>query len=300
MSDIEGVVPVLLTPITSSGGVDKDGLTQLVEYLNTKKVGGFWVLGTGGEDMSLSYQQRLEVAETVVAANQGKAPLILGASFFSMQESMNFLDDTKHLEIYAYHAMPYHPLLSLDRIEWWYRQLADKASKPIWLYTSANWARFIPPEFVFKLKAHPNIGGVKYSTSNAVYAERVIEMADSSFQVLTAVVRTFYTSLCLGVKAGTTVEACPFIDPIIEIYQRFKDGDLSGSLEMQRRLNRMLEQIPVSPGKDNFLRVAEGKYILGKKGICEEYMSGYYRALTDGEKEQIDQVLLNNPWAVRE
>jgi hypothetical protein len=59
----------------------------------------------------------------------------------------------------------------------------------------------------------------------------------------------------------------------------------------------MLDQMPNGPSKDNFLRVAEGKYILGKRGICKEYMSGYYRTLTDEEKRQIDQVLIEHPWA---
>ena len=58
----------------------------------------------------------------------------------------------------------------------------------------------------------------------------------------------------------------------------------------------MLEQMPEGPSKDNFLKVAEGKYILKKKGICEEYMTGYYRTLLDSEKARIDEVLRENQW----
>ena len=298
MRKLSGVVPVLITPFKSNGDVDTEALSRLVTYLNTKDVGGFWVLGTGAEDMNLTYQQRLKVAETVVEANEGKTPLVVGAGFFAMQDTLNFMKDTAHLEFDAYHAMPYHPLLSLERIEWWYKKLADTATKPLWMYTSANWCRFIPPEFVEKMKDYKNIAGVKYSTSNAVHTEKVIGMQSDDFQVLTAVVRTFYASLSLGVAGGTTVEACPFIDPIVDIYKKFVDGDKDASLQAQRKLNRMLEKMPKTPGQDNFLKVAEGKYILSKKGICEEYMSGYYRELVDDEKEQIDLVLKENAWAV--
>jgi len=293
MRKIVGIVPVLLTPMTESGNIDKIGLTRLVHYLSQKGVGGFWVLGTGAEDMSLTYQQRLCVAKIVSEANDGKVPIIMGAGFFSMQESLDFMDDTKDLKIDAYHAMPYHPLLSLERIKWWYEKLADKASKPLWMYTSANWARFISPEFVKSMKDYPNIGGVKYSTSNTAHTEKVIALSDNNFQVLTAVVKTLYVNLCLGVKGATTVEACPFISPILDIYTKFTSGDLSGSLLAQRKLNRMLDKMPPEPGRDNFLRVAEGKYILSKKGICQEYMSGYYRTLTKSEKNKIDEILLD-------
>jgi len=293
---LEGVVPVLLTPFTSDGEVDESALTRLVDYLNGKNIGGFWVLGTGAEDMDLTFEQRLQVVETVVKANAGKVPLVVGAGFFAMRDSINFIKETSHLDFDAYHVMPYHPLLSLDRIEWMYKELADFAQKPLWMYTSANWCRFIPPNFVERMKNYPNIAGVKYSTSNAVHTEKVIGMADDNFQVLTAVVRTFYASLCLGVIGGTTVEACPFIDPIVSLYEKFTSGDKAGALVVQRKLNRMLELMPQKPGVDNFLRVAEGKYILSKKGICEEFMSGYYRELFPDEKSEIDKLLEENSW----
>jgi len=296
MRKLEGVIPVLLTPLTKDEEIDIPALVKLVEYLIQKNIGGFWVLGTGAEDMNLTYQQRLQVVETVVATNKGRVPLIVGAGFFAMRDTINFMKDTAHLHFDAYHVMPYHPLLSLDRIEWLYKNLADQAQKPVWMYTSANWCRFIPPEFVEKMKGYPNIAGIKFSTSNAAHTEKVISMADNDFQVLTAVVRTFYASLCLGVKGGTTVEACPFIDPIVDIYEKFTAGNTEGALDAQRRLNRMLEQIPQKPGEDNFLRVAEGKYILSKSGICDEYMTGYYRELSAEEKEKIDAVLISNSW----
>ena len=296
MRKIEGVVPVLLTPLTEGGEIDQQALGRLVEYLSSKNIGGFWVLGTGAEDMNLTYQQRLTVVRTVVDANAGKTPLVVGAGFFAMQDTINFMDDTAHLDFDAYHYMPYHPLLSLDRIEWLYKKLADHAKKPLWMYTSANWCRFIPPDFIEQMKGYPNIAGIKFSTSNAVHTEKVIGLADDSFQVLTAVVKTFFASLCLGVKGGTTVEACPFAEPIIDLYEKFKSGDRDGALKQQRKLNRLFEQMPQAPGNDNFLRVAEGKYILSKKGICDEYMSGYYRELMLDEKKDIDRVLEENEW----
>lgn len=296
MRKLKGVVPVLLSPLTRDGEVDEPALARLVEYLNTKKIGGFWVLGTGAEDMNLTYKQRLRVVETVVNANAGKTPIVVGAGFFAMRDSMDFMDDTAHLDFDSYHVMPYHTLLSLDRIKWLYKNLADHAQKPLWMYTSANWCRFIPPDFVESIKGYPNIAGIKFSTSNAVHTEKVIGLADDNFQVLTAVVRTFYVSLCLGVKGGTTVEACSFVNPIVDLYEMFVSGDREGALSIQRKLNRMLEQMPQEPGKDNFLKVAEGKYILSKKGICDEFMSGYYRELTDDEKKAIDAVLASNPW----
>lgn len=292
MRELTGLIPVLITPMTKNNEVDVDALIRVFNHLSNKKVGGFWVLGTGSEDMSLSYEQRLLVAKTISETNSGRHPLIVGCSFFSMYESLRFLSDTRDYNIDAYHAMPYHNLLSLKQIEWWYKELANKAEKPLWLYTSANWAKFIPPSTVEKLRSHPNIVGVKYSTSNAVHAEQVIRLADhQNFQVITAVVRTLFSSLSLGVKAATTVEACAFFNRIIPIYDNFMNGHYDQALSAQRELNAFLDKMPKTPGEDNFLKVAESKYILSNLGLCDEFMSGYYRTLTNEEKSQIDNLV---------
>lgn len=296
---LNGVVPVLLTPMTNKHCVDVPSLEKLCELLLTKPIGGLWVLGTGAEDMSLSYSQRLVVAETVAKVNNGRVPLVVGCSFFSMTESLSFLDDTQHLNIDAYHAMPYHPLLSLERLKSWYENIALNAAFPLWMYTSANWARYIPPEFVKELSTNEKIVGVKYSTSNAVHMEQVAALANSEFQVLSAVVKTFYSNLCLGVKGGTTVEACAFINPIVDIYEAFQSNNLSLALSYQNKLNRFFEQMPVAPGADNFLRVAESKYILSRQGICSETMSGYYRELYTDEKQLICRLLDEHDWMIK-
>jgi len=294
MRELKGVIPVLLTPFTNNGDVDVESLSKLVEHLNNKDIGGFWVLGTGSEDMNLTFEQRLVVAQIVCGTNAGRVPIILGTSFFSMRETLDFMEATSHLEFDAYHFMPYHPLLSLDRIEWMYKKIADHSKKPLWMYTSANWARFIPPSFIEKMKDYPNIAGVKFSTSNAAHTEKVISMADDKFQVITAVVRTFYANLCLGVKAATTVEACPFADEIIRIYADFQQGNMQESLEHQQKLNRMLEDMPTSLADDNFFRVAEGKYILSLRGLCLPLMSSYYRDVNPQEKDSIKNTLIKH------
>jgi dihydrodipicolinate synthase/N-acetylneuraminate lyase len=127
-----------------------------------------------------------------------------------------------------------------------------------------------------------------------VHAEKVISLADDKFQVLTAVVKTLYACLSLGVLGATTVEACCFPKPIIQIYEKFTEGDKEGALKLQAKLNRFLEQYPKGASIDNYLRTAEVKYLISKKGICQEYMTGYYRELTCSEKNQIDHFLCDN------
>jgi len=241
--------------------------------------------------MNLSYQKRLQVAQIITEANHGRLPLILGAGFFALEDMLNFIDETKDLEFDAYHVMPYHPLLSLERLDWMYRHLADHAPKPLWMYTSANWVRPVTPGWVEKLKDHPNIAGVKFSTQKTVEMIKVIGMADENFQVITAVAGQFYTVLAMGVAGSTTSLASPLPDALLTIYDLFQGGRHDEAMAAQRKLIKFLDAMPKGVKADNFLAAAEEKYILSKMGICKEYVSGYYRMLTDDEKRQIDRAL---------
>jgi len=288
---ITGPVPVLHTPVTADGAVDEAGLERLVDYLGQKPIGGLWVLGTGGEDMNLTYAERLTVAKRVVAANRGRVPLVMGAGFFCMEDSLTFMRDIADLDVAAIHVMPYHPLFSLDRLEWFYKKLADECPQPLWMYTSANWCRHVPPEFVTRMKGYPNIAGIKYSTSNAVHVGKVAALADENFNVLSAVVSTFYVSLCLGVDGGTSSVGGPLPEVMIELYQHHAAGRHEEALRVQRKLNAFLNAWPKGPSQDNFLKAAEEKYLLHLRGVCGPYTTSYYRSCNVEEQRTLRRIM---------
>ena len=288
---VRGIVPVVDTPLTKEENIDVSGLKRLIEFLNTKKIGGLWVLGTGSEDMNLPFAKRLEVAQAACEANAGKTPLILGAGFFALEDIFNFIAETKELEFDASHVMPYNPKLSLDRVDWFYRHIADRCSKPLWMYTSGNWSRPVTAEFVANLKPHPNIAGFKFSNQDTVAITKVARMADEQFQVITAVASQLHACLCMGAKGHTSSLSCCLPEPMIEIYELFLQGKIDESLAAQHRLNDFLTELSQNTKTDNFLWAADEKYILKLRGICEEYVTSYYREINEKEKIKVQELL---------
>lgn len=284
MRMLTGVIPVLITPLNRDKSVDTSALKALCEYYEEQKVSGMWVLGTGGEDMCLSFDQRVTVTHTVSETLSNRVAKIVGCSFFSPVESLAFIEEVSELDFDAYHAMPYHPKVSLRQILDWYKFLADHCAKPLWAYTSGNWAQRMSPDFIAEVKKISNIGGVKFSSSNTVDVQGTIELQDDNFQVITAVVKTLYSSLCLGVKAATTVEAAVFLPQIKEIFDLYTAGRSDEAYKAQKYLNNVLLTYPSPAAKDNFLRVSELKYFLSLQGMVQEYVTDYYREMDDDEK----------------
>ena len=288
---VRGIVPVVSTPFTSNEHIDTEGLKRLIEFLIDKNIAALWVLGTGSEDMNLNFEKRVQVAQTACESNSGKKPLILGAGFFAMDDIMAFIRETAELEFDAYHVMPYHPLLSLERLDWFYRHIADHCPKPLWMYTSGNWSRSITPQFVGNLKSHPNIAGIKCSTKDLVAMTEVLGFADSNFQVITAIASQLYSCLCIGSKAHTSSFGSCLPEILIKIYELFKNCEFNEAKQEQFILNSFLKEFSASAKKDNFLMAAEEKYILSLRGICQNYTSSYYRELSENEKKIVKKAL---------
>ena len=208
--------------------------------------------------------------------------------FLFPKESFEFIEKTSGFKISAYHAMPYHQKVSLNQIFSWYEALANLSPLPFWCYTSGNWAQRMSPEFIKSLKMNNNIVGVKYSSSNIIDIQGAIELEDENFQVITAVVKSLFTCLSLGVKAATSVEANLFLNPIMEIFKSFHSGNIKEAYTKQKFLNNVLLQYPSPAAKDNFLRVAEIKYIMKLRGHCEDHLTNFYRHLNHSERNELD------------
>jgi 4-hydroxy-tetrahydrodipicolinate synthase len=288
---LKGVIPVVQSPVHEDGSVDREACARLIQYLTKTGVGGFWVLGTGSEDMNLSFEKRLAVARAMTEANAGKLPLVLGAGFFCMDDIFAFIDATRGLEFDAYHVMPYHPVMGLDGVEKFYRDIADYAPKPLWMYTSGNWCRYFPPEFVGRLKPHPNIAGIKFSSSRTTDQINVIGMAEPDFQVITAVATQFIMVLSVGVAASTTSLAGALPEPLLEIYNLYKSGKQKEAIAAQHKFNAFQKRLPKRAKEWNFLTGAHEKYILSLRGICKPCMTSYYTELNEEEQAQMRAAL---------
>ena len=47
--------------------------------------------------MNLTFKKRLQLAKILCKSNDGKLPLILGAGFFCLEDTYEFIDATKNL-----------------------------------------------------------------------------------------------------------------------------------------------------------------------------------------------------------
>ena len=88
MQGLTGSVVALVTPFNEDGSIDFGSLERLVDFHLESGTDGILVLGTTGESSTMTDEEDLEVAKTVIDRVAGRIPVIGGAGSNSTAESL--------------------------------------------------------------------------------------------------------------------------------------------------------------------------------------------------------------------
>ena len=73
-----GVMPAMVTPFNKDESINEDNLRNLVNHLIDQGVTGLVPVGTTGEFVNMTFEERLKVIEVVVDEANGRVPVIAG------------------------------------------------------------------------------------------------------------------------------------------------------------------------------------------------------------------------------
>src|SRR5438270_9848801 len=191
---LSGIFPPITTPFYPDGKIYYKKLKANVERYSKTPVAGIVVLGSTGEAILLSDEERrdvLNIARNVTAPNK---VLIAGTGIESAAETLKLTEhaaqlgyDVALVRTPHYYKKQMHPANMLA----FYRTVADRSPLPVMIYNFPQATGYdIPAELVMELASHPNLIGIKES-SGAV--EKVRKMVEGTRQIKrsAAVTETF-------------------------------------------------------------------------------------------------------------
>ena len=73
-NNLKGTGVAIVTPFNKKGNVDTAALARLVKHLHTGKVEYIVVMGTTGESVTLTTDEKQEVIDTVIRSNGNRLP----------------------------------------------------------------------------------------------------------------------------------------------------------------------------------------------------------------------------------
>ncbi len=291
VTQIKGVVPIVLTPLKQNGDIDIKSCESLVEYLVESDAAALYILGSASEQFLLNHIQRVDMIFAVSEANKGRVPIIAGCSSMAPRNVFDLFKEVKTANIHGFHYIPEDLKIGDTQLIYMLNTYADVSSFPIYLYHNIKRGKALSFDVVASLKSHPNILGIKVGGYNHDEMKQFLTLDDDSFQVMGAGGSQFYTWLELGARAVTASAACCFPDMFNDLYTAFNQRDKKNAEKIQRRWNSFHADIP-NTAPDNGEYAAEEKYILKRLGIIQHDFCHFpYRKLDREEKRQIDHAM---------
>ncbi|MEU8045578.1 dihydrodipicolinate synthase family protein [Micromonospora echinofusca] len=243
---IAGVVPPVVTPLTEEGTVDVHSLERLVERLLAAGVDGIFALGSSGETVFLTDNQRDQVLETVVKTVGGAVPVIAGCIEPTTRRVLDRADAAARLGADGLVATaPFYALVGPHEIERHFRSLASSVELPLFAYDIPVCVHTkLSTDLLTRLAADGVVAGVKDSSGDDVaFRQLVLRIAerapDTGFSLLTGHEVVVDAMMLAG--ASGSVPGLGNVDPAgyVRLHRACVGGDWDTARREQDRLTRL-------------------------------------------------------------
>jgi 4-hydroxy-2-oxoglutarate aldolase len=287
---LRGAFPPIPTPFDRQGNVALQALVENLERWNQHDLAGYVVLGSNGEAVYLSDDEKRMVWEAARGAIPSDKLLIAGTGAESTRQTIALTRIAAQAGADAALVVTphyYNPLMTPDSLLPHYRAVADDSPIPILIYNVPKFTNVsLDAATIARAAEHPNIVGEKDTSGNVLLLAETVLLAGPDFQVLAGSAGFLLASLAVGAVGGVMALANIAPEQAIDIYRKFKAGRWEGAADLQRRM------IPVN----NAVTARYG--IAGLKAALD--MLGYYGGpvrsplldLTDQDRDALRGILV--------
>lgn len=239
------------TPFTD-GDVDTAAIQSNVRKWMAAGLGGIVAVGTNGEAALLEDDE----ADAVIAAARREVPadrvLIAGCGHESTRATMAAARRAaaagadavlvKTPSVYRAHVTPAGLIAH-------YTAVADASPVPVLLYnfpasTNVNLA----PETVARLAAHPNIIGMKETSTDGAQFADLAAAVPERFTVLCGAAPGVYAALCAGAKGAIIAVSALRPALCLELLAHVRAGRYADALALQRRITPLGRAVTTTYG----------------------------------------------------
>lgn len=248
MKDFSGMYAALLTAFDKDGSINYEATGMLAERNIQKGLKGMYVAGSSGEAMMMSEEERVSLLEYVSRLNKGRVTLIAHVGSTSTDAAIRMAKRAAELGYDAVSAVaPYYYSFSGEAIRGYYTDILNATDLPMLIYNFPASGGFDGMlSLVSDMIDNKKLMGVKHTSVNLFELERFKHMK-RPLTVFNGFDEMLIGGLSMGADGGIGSTYNFLQDDILAIYAAFKKGDLKKAMEVQEKVNRIIEaMIPFS------------------------------------------------------
>ena len=236
-----GTYTVLVTPFTHDGAaVDLPALERLVAFQIEEGVEGLIPLGSTGEFLSVSREERTAIVETTLRAAAGRVPVLIGTGAEDTRDAVSLAREADALGADGVLVIPpFYSVPTEDELYVHYKAIAGAIGIPVMIYNNPATANVdLTPDILARLSTIEGCRYVKESTLEVTRVRDILQACDGRMEVFAGVLG--YESAWLGAVGWVAV--CSNVAPGLSarMFRAAAAGDRATALPLYRRLSPLL------------------------------------------------------------
>lgn len=255
-NDFKGLWPAMLTPVDRQGEPAIDALQKLVTLLVSQGVDGLYVLGSTGQGVLFTEEQRKKVAAATIEVAAGKVPVMVQVGAMTTDESVRLARHASQVGADGISCVApiYYSATAAMTLEH-YRQIATASDLPFFPYQLGD--NSIPGEkieFVKKLMAIPNVAGMKLTTTQLLEISEIHNFAGEKLKLFSGADELYLHAMLCGTVGAIGSFYNLFFVPCKRVMTEFSNGNFQLAKEFMLTFQSVVDI--VMPNIWTFLRQA--------------------------------------------
>lgn len=209
MTQINGSIVAIVTPMQEDGSLDLPALRALVDWHVAEGTDGIVIVGTTGESPTVTVDEHCELVRVAVEQADKRIPIIAGTGGNSTREAIELTAFARQVGADAsLQVVPYYNKPTQEGMYRHFRTIAEAVDLPVVLYNvPGRTVADMLPDTVLRLAQVPGIVGVKEATGNIDRAAQLIKDAPEGFAIYSGDDPTAIALMLLGGHGNISVTA---------------------------------------------------------------------------------------------
>src|SRR5436190_3493957 len=208
-NNLKGTGVALVTPFHKDGRIDFKSFRKVIEHCIDGKADYLVPLGTTGESVTLTKDEKRAVLDFVIEVNEKRLPVVLGLGGNNTSEIIQSLEHYSFKQVDAILSVsPYYNKPSQRGLLQHYKTIANSSPVPVIVYnvpsrTSVN----ITADTTLLLAEENNIIGIKEASGNFDQCMRILNSKPKDFLFISGDDALTFPLMALGADGVISVVA---------------------------------------------------------------------------------------------
>jgi 1-pyrroline-4-hydroxy-2-carboxylate deaminase len=231
-----GVFPALTTKFSEDLSLDIPAMERHIKWMLDSGVHGLIVLGSLGENATLTPAEKLEVLALALRLGKGRVPVLSCVAETSTRGACEFVEKTGSMGADGFMVLPGMQYASDPRETLHHlRSVAKVSKKPIMIYNNPVAYRVdITPEMLAEVTDEPLFVAVKESSDDVRRVTDIRNLTGDRYRLFCGVDDLAFESLIAGAEGWVAGLVCAFPRETVALYELVRAGRIDEARSLQQ------------------------------------------------------------------